>query len=181
MRALRRLDLGPTDVFADVGAGKGVAVLLAGELAVRRAIGVELSPDLAATARRNVELNRRRLKAERIEIVTSDVLQWEIPDDLTVVFLYNPFGGQVFSAVVRALIESYDRAPRRVRIIYRNPAEEAALLATGRVVPIRTVVEFQLTLNLQRWRSLRMYELRPAAPRAPWPEHCVRLPLEIDR
>ncbi len=162
-KILPRAEVEAEDVFLDLGAGMGRVVLAAASYPFARVWGVEMSPDLCRIARTNVDCFRGHLACPDIRIVESDVLDFAIPDDASVVFLYNPFGGQVFSAVVRALIESYDRAPRRVRIIYRNPAEEAALLATGRVVPIRTVMEFQLSLNLRRWRSLRMYELRPAA------------------
>src|SRR5215472_14564615 len=42
--------------FLDLGCGKGRALLLASEFNFREVIGVELNPELAATALRNVDL-----------------------------------------------------------------------------------------------------------------------------
>jgi hypothetical protein len=131
-RAIRRLGLGPDDVVADLGAGKGLGVLVAGEYPVRRVIGVELVPQLADIARANVERNRARVRAADVEIVTGDVLSWQVPDDLTIVYLYSPFFGDVFGKVLDRLLESLDRHPRPLRLVYTYPREHEQLLATGR-------------------------------------------------
>lgn len=38
-------------------------------------------------------------------------------DDVTVVYAFNPFRGSIWQAAMNALVESYDRAPRRTRLI----------------------------------------------------------------
>jgi hypothetical protein len=116
-----------------VGAGKGTAVLLAGSLPVRRVIGVELADELAETARRNVARNRDRIRARDVDIVTADALEWPIPDDLSVVYLYSPFYGDIFVQFVQRLLDAYDANPRPLRIVYNFPFEHNRLLATGRV------------------------------------------------
>jgi len=131
--ALRRLDLGPGDVFADLGAGKGVAAVLAARYPIRRVIAVELSSELADTARRNVESNQQRLRADDVEIVTGDATEWEIPDDLTVLFLHNPFIGAPFHRVMERIFEAFDRRRRPLRIVYSYPWEHNWLISTGRV------------------------------------------------
>src|SRR5689334_21283292 len=75
--ALRALRPGPADVFVDLGAGKGRALLMAGRLPYRRVVGIELDPELAQCARRNVEQARRRLRAGTVTCVTTDVLDWQ--------------------------------------------------------------------------------------------------------
>jgi SAM-dependent methyltransferase len=131
--AFRRARLGPDDVVADIGAGKGAAVLLAASLPVRRVIGVELSERLAESARANVERNRGRIRAGRVDVVAADALTWPIPDDLTVVYLYCPFWGELFHAVLRRLFEAHERHARPLRIVYNYPWEHNWLLSTGRV------------------------------------------------
>jgi hypothetical protein len=66
--------------------------------------------------------------------VVADVLEWPIPDDTSVVFMYNPFIGQTFRAAVALIFESYDRKPRTLHIVYVYPWEHDWLVSTGRVV-----------------------------------------------
>lgn len=159
-RILRRDEVGPEDVFLDMGAGMGrVVIEAAWRYPFRRVIGVELSDDFARVARAVVARNRDRLRAQQVEIVCTDARHYEIPDDVTVVYFYNPFLGDVFAAVVRNLLASVDRRPRPVRIVYLNPEEHEALAATGRIRHVRNG-----TRILRRWRRtdhLRLYEVVP--------------------
>lgn len=132
--ALMNLAPGPTDVFVDLGSGKGKAVLIAGQLPYGRVIGVEIDEGLARCAEDNVRQARARLRAKEVTIVASSVLEWPIPEETSVVFMYNPFLGQTFRSMVGRIIESYDRRPRNLHIIYCLPAEHNWLVSTGRVV-----------------------------------------------
>jgi SAM-dependent methyltransferase len=131
-RTLERLGPGPGDVFADVGSGKGQAVLVAAQLPYRRVIGVELAPALTEVARENVDRARPRLTCPEVELVTSDALEWEIPDDLTVAYLYCPFLGDTFEAFVERLVESHDANPRPLHLVYAYPFEHNRLVVNDR-------------------------------------------------
>lgn len=126
------------DVFVDFGSGMGRMVLEAARYPFGRVIGVELSEELVDIARDNVRRTRQRLRCRDIETVHADVLDFQIPDDVSVVFFNNPFQGIVFATVVERLIGTIDRNPRRVVIIYYNPVEEEYLLETGRCRRLRT-------------------------------------------
>ncbi len=76
--------------FVDVGAGKGRAILLSAEQSFRMVIGVELNPDLAGIARRNVGRSFERSKA-RIRVVQEDAANFRWPRGPLLVYLYNPF------------------------------------------------------------------------------------------
>ena len=160
--ALHPSDVGPEDVFADLGAGKGRVVYQAARrYGLKRVIGVELSPELAAAARANLDRHARKLRCDDVQIVTADALQWQVPDDLTIAYMFCPFTGATFRGVVDNLVASYDRAPRRLRIVYLNPEEHDGLLATGRVreLPMRD----GLIPRLQRYEKgwARLYEVIP--------------------
>ncbi len=160
-RALRRSEVTSEDVFIDFGCGMGRMVLEAALLyPFARVIGVELSSQLAAVAERNVERNRRRLAARQVEVVVSDVLDYRMPDDVTVAFFYNPFGGPIFEHVIRELLASVDRAPRRLRLIYQNPVEERMLLATGRIRRLGSGRSFLRRGRVQS--AIAFYEVGPA-------------------
>ena len=135
-RALRRLDVTPADVFADFGSGKGPAVLVAATFPFKRALGVEISDDLTQAAQRNLDRSRMRPRAASVEFVTADVLEYEIPDDLSVVYLYHPFTGLLFARFVERLLASLERHPRPLRLVYNYPFEHDYVIASGRFRPI---------------------------------------------
>jgi predicted RNA methylase len=160
-RAIRRSEVSREDVFIDFGCGMGRMVLEAAILyPFDRVVGVELSEELTRIARANLDRNRRRLAAREVEVIASDVLDYQVPDDVTVAFFYNPFLGPIFEHVIRQLLASVDRAPRRVRIIYRNPVEEAMLLATRRIRRVGSGRSFTRRDNAQS--GLALYEIDPA-------------------
>jgi histone methylation protein DOT1 len=135
-RALSRLAVTQHDVFADFGSGKGPAVLVAATFPFRRVLGVEISDDLTRSARANLERSRLHPRAGAVEFVTADVLEYEIPDDLSVVYLYNPFTGLLFARFVERLLLSLERRPRPLRVVYNYPFEHDHLIASGRFRPI---------------------------------------------
>lgn len=162
---LRRImppnSVGSNDVFVDIGSGMGRAVFLAAGYRFRRAIGVELSGQLVDIAQRNLDHCRDRLQCKDIAFVIADATQYEIPDDVTVVFMNNPVQGAHFEAVVKNVLDSYDRNPRGMRIIYGNPVEEATLLATGRIKLIRQIRGLRPGREWSRSNCCRMYEVQP--------------------
>lgn len=137
-RGLRRRDITSDDVFVDFGCGKGRVLCQAARYPFARVIGVEISETLTKVARSNVERNRGRFACQRVELVTADVVDYEIPDDVTVAYLYYPFAGTTFRTVIDRLVESIDRSPRRLTIIYACPGLENYILATGRFRLART-------------------------------------------
>jgi len=147
-RILSPSDVDEDDVFLDLGSGMGRVVLQAARYPFRRVIGVEVSAELHEAARENVARSRDKLRCRDVVLIRSDVLDYAVPDDVTVVFLFNPFRGKTFARVVDAVLLSVDRNPRRVRIVYVNPREEQALLRTGRVELVRTALGSRGTTRL---------------------------------
>lgn len=131
-RALRYLRAGADDVFIDFGCGKGRVVHQAARWPLRRVIGVEVSPHLAAFARALVREHRHGYRCRSVEIVVSDATRFEIPDDLSIAYFYDPFRGEILDTVLENIIASIDRHPRRVRLIYVHPSQAACVLGTNR-------------------------------------------------
>jgi hypothetical protein len=157
-RILARREVAPQDVFVDFGSGKGRVVYQAARrYSFGRVIGVEISEHLNSMARANIDRNRLRLRCQEVELVTSDVLDYKIPDDVTVAYFYNPFRGDVFSAVIAGLLRSLDTHPRPLRVIYHRWEEEDRLLATGRFEMIRSARGLRPGRRWSEERSIRMY------------------------
>jgi SAM-dependent methyltransferase len=160
-RALPPSTVTADDVFLDIGAGKGRAVLLAATYSFRRVIGVELSTRLVDIAQANLNRAGARLRCKDVVIVNGDAVEYEIPDDVTVVFMHNPLLGPSFAAVVQNVLDSYDRRPRSLRIVYVNPIEEPALLSTGRIRMNRRLHGFRPGREWSRSNSCTVYVVDP--------------------
>jgi SAM-dependent methyltransferase len=131
-RELHYLGVSDRDTFVDFGCGKGRVVHQAARWPFRRVIGVEISPVLAEIARVGLAARRHQHRCRNVEIVVADAAEFRVPDDLTIGYLFHPFGGQTLDAVLRGIIESIDRRPRSVRLIYVYPLDGSQVLATGR-------------------------------------------------
>jgi len=156
-RILPPREVGADEVFVDIGSGKGRIVYQAAAwYPFKRVIGVELSGRLTEAARANIDRVRHRLRCEDVELVTADVTEYELSDDVTVVYLNNPFNGPVFAAAVGKILASLERRPRRLRVIYGNPVEEQMLLDAG-FRPLRRLRGLRPTREWSLSNSVRMY------------------------
>jgi SAM-dependent methyltransferase len=165
-RILRPAEVSGDDVFLDLGSGKGRMVLLAARCHFRRVIGVEVAEPLTAVARRNVATCRLRPRCGEIQLVTADVLDYKIPDDVSVVYMFNPFRGAIFDAVVAELIASVDRRPRPLRLIYRNGRNCERLTKTGRFRLVRESLGLRPGRAWREATAVRLFVLEPRAPAA---------------
>jgi hypothetical protein len=114
-----------------------------------RVIGIELSSELSAVAREIVDAERLRLRCRHVTIETADASEFVIPDDMNVAYFFNPFNGPTFEQVVANIVSSLDRVPRGLRIIYVNPVDHAALMATGRFKVVRRVRTTRLVSTVE--------------------------------
>ncbi|MCA1645962.1 MAG: class I SAM-dependent methyltransferase [Chloroflexi bacterium] len=132
-RALRKIGADDHDVFVDLGRGKGRVVHQAARWPLKRVIGVERIPEVADFAQTLVVAHRSKYRCPSVKILTCDVESFRLPDDLTIMYHAYGFKEKTMDAVLGNLIESIDRRPRRVRLIYYRPKHGGAqVLATGR-------------------------------------------------
>ena len=115
-----------------------------------RVIGVEIAPDLNAVARENIDRTRSKLRCKNVEFVTIDATQWEIPDDLTHVYMFNPFEGEIFRQVLANIILSLDRHPRRSETVLRAPASSGRRARYGTFQLVRTTTGLRRDIPLYR-------------------------------
>jgi len=109
------------DVILDYGCGKGRAMIAAAMYPFRRVIGIELSQELSAAAQQNAERALPKLTCRDLEIITADAATHEVPADVNIIFLFNPFEGEVLAAVQQKIRESIRLTPRQVRVVYLYP------------------------------------------------------------
>jgi hypothetical protein len=160
-RILRRLAPARTDALLDFGSGAGRVVCIAAQRPFARIVGIDMDAGLHALA----ETNLRNLKTfvTRPEVFTADASSFRVPDEITIAFLYNPFGSRVLTESLTRIAESHDRKPRRLRVVYFNPQQEATLTATGRFRLTDTfAVSWRPGHDWQRTKAVKVYEVMPA-------------------
>ncbi len=99
--------------FLDFGCGKGRVLLSAQKAGFKKIVGVDFSPELCAIAKKNTE----KLKLQNIEVVSHCATTYQIPQDIDVIYLYNPFNGSVMSKVV----ENIKSRDKKSIVVYVNP------------------------------------------------------------
>jgi SAM-dependent methyltransferase len=154
--AFRRFGAGaPGGVLLDYGCGKGRVTSVAATYPLRRVIGVEIQAELCEAARENMHRVRGRL-CHGWEIVQADASAFDVPDDVSIFFLFNPFVGSTLRAVVTRIEQSLARAPRLVRIIYGQPCSEPDVfracgwLRLAAELPLGFKKDMRLRLHINR-------------------------------
>lgn len=125
---LNSLNLGPGDVFVDIGCGKGRVVCCAARFPIRQAIGIEFSAPLCGHARENA----RRLRGRQapISIVNAPAQGADFSEG-TIFYLYNPFGPATLDQVLQRIQAAWSARPRPLRLVYVHPKHESVLRDCG--------------------------------------------------
>ena len=146
----RNCSVGPDDVLLEYGSGKGrAAIWSAVHFPLRRVIGIELDEQLDAAAKANLARWNGRLLCKEIVFTCEDATEFEVPDDATIIYLGNPFAGDVFKKVLARIQASLARQPRSLLVLYYHPRMHDALIEAG------FFVERQRTTRPYDWAIYR--------------------------
>lgn len=138
IRAARQA--GAPGIFVDIGAGKGKACIYASRH-FARVVGVEYSGELVAAAR----ANQQRSGRDNIQFVHADATHYDVPDETSLVFLFNPFDEVILGRFVarnRARIKAHGSL-----IAYANDMQRETLVQSGFACLFRDGVR-----NISLWR-----------------------------
>lgn len=113
---LTALDITAGAAVVDLGCGKGGALITLAEHPFGRVTGVDLSPELLHVA----DQNMKKMRIDRVDLQCVDAAAFDF-DDYEYLYLYNPFPCNVVQSVMENLVESMQRRPRPVTIIYNTP------------------------------------------------------------
>ena len=126
-RILRHVGLRADDVVVDLGCGLGRAVFAASWLGARRAIGVDIVPQLVGKAQENAK--HARPGGRDIEFHCMSAEEYAMTE-ATILMMFHPFGAGTMTAVVRALECELAGRPRALRVAYVNPVHAEVLDAS---------------------------------------------------
>jgi hypothetical protein len=116
--SLNLADIIEADVLVDVGSGMGRAVCAAAMRPLRAVIGVEISDELCQAARTNIAKIRHKFICKNVRIVHANALEFPIPNEASLVFLFNPLAGNALRTFLGLLRTSYLAQPRRLRVAF---------------------------------------------------------------
>lgn len=131
MAAVNNLAVKPGNSFLDIGCGKGRALCVAAHYGFTRLTGIDFSKKLADEAAANLERTKQKFPVIQYSIYNNDAFYFEIPDDVTCIFLFNPFDEVIMSGVVFNILESLKRSKRTITIIYVNALHKEAFTIAG--------------------------------------------------
>ena len=107
-------------VFLDIGSGKGRALILAAEAGFKKVIGIEYASELNDIAYTNIEKVKGRFGNCEFELCKGDALQYDIPEEVDVVYLFNPFDEEAVRGLLKKVEPAFERQ-KAFYLIYVNP------------------------------------------------------------
>lgn len=107
-------------VFLDIGSGKGRALILAAEAGFKKVIGVEYASELNDIAHTNIETVRGRFPNTEFVLQEGDALHYDIPEEVDVIYLFNPFDETATSELLKKVKPAFERR-KPLFLIYVHP------------------------------------------------------------
>lgn len=112
--------------FFDYGCGKGQILFSAYMYGIDNASGIELVPEIANQAVKNMKVLEVPAK-----VICGDATTYYDIDDINVFYFNNPFMGGLFEKVITNIETSLKRKYRRIHMIYLNPACHKTVINNG--------------------------------------------------
>jgi hypothetical protein len=110
--------------FIDLGAGRGLPLLLASQYSFKSITGVEYSKTLADAATVNIQIHERQTGSHLgIRCIWGDAADFTFTNEPTIVYLFNPFQGTVMDRVIANIETSLRDSPHDFWIVYVTPWE----------------------------------------------------------
>jgi SAM-dependent methyltransferase len=108
--------------FVDMGSGKGRALIYAAEAGFRRCTGIEFSQSLHEIAKQNIQSYRTLGNRQcQFSLHCMDAVDFTLPDEDIVLFMYNPFSWEVMEPVLENIEFFCANTDKDLIIMYRNP------------------------------------------------------------
>lgn len=122
--ALRQLGDTRGSTFVDIGCGKGRPMIIATEFPFAAVLGYDIATPLVDIANRNAAIVMRRFpERTRMQAFTENMLEMELHWPKLVIFLFNPFGQELMTALLGKIEGALgDHSVEQLYIVYLNPA-----------------------------------------------------------
>jgi len=120
------------EYLIDYGSGKGRVPIYLNYKIGCRATGIEMMPVFFDQAQKNLkEYAKRNKSGKEVSFVIERAQDYEIPDEATAFFFFNPFSIEIMKSVMGKIIDSYYINPRRMRLFFYYPQDEYVAYLMG--------------------------------------------------
>jgi len=126
-----KINIAKATHFLDIGCGKGRALCVAASLGCKKVTGIDFSKEFCQSSVENLEQVKTQQPGFVSTVLNNDAFYYEIPSDVDVIFLFNPFDEVIMSGVVENISTSLQENPRRLTILYANPLQQHLFLEAG--------------------------------------------------
>lgn len=109
------------DMLVDMGAGKGRVSIYVSNQTGCRAKGIEYDEHIYTQAQENLKSLSMDAK---VEFVLTGAEKYEVTDDDSVFFFFNPFSEKILETVLSNIKKSYFDCEREIKLIFYYPSME---------------------------------------------------------
>lgn len=114
--------------FLDIGCGKGRAMCVAAAYGYNKVEGIDFAKELIDAATNNLERIKKQHPLITYTLAWGDVHSLVIDEQVSTIFLFNPFDEVLMKQVVRKINNSLAKRPRRFFVLYCTPRFEELFL-----------------------------------------------------
>jgi len=117
--------------FLDLGCGKGRALAVAAHFGFNPVIGLDFHPKLSTEAAHLTGTLKEEFPKTSFKVINNDAFYFEIPGNISTIFLFNPFDEVIMSGVIGNILKSQQITPRVIRVLYANPVHKELFIEEG--------------------------------------------------
>ena len=122
IKLLNKLKINENDCFLDIGSGDGLVLLYVNKIYnFKKIIGIELDNNIYLKSLYNIN----KVKSNKIRIININVIDYEIPNYINFIYLFNPFNIEVYyNKLIKNINNSFYSKKRDITIILINIGNE---------------------------------------------------------
>ena len=156
------LPLSETDTLLDYGSGLGRLNFYTNHRFKCGGIGVELASEFHREALHNLR-QYRGVRRDRLQFINKRAEDYEIPDEVTMIYFFNPFSTDIFRSVMTNIEKSFERCQRNITLVLYYP-EDNTVFYIERHTPFHLVREIPVPDFFEKDRRERfaVYRLSPS-------------------
>jgi SAM-dependent methyltransferase len=117
--------------FVDYGCGKGRALFVAEQCGFTKLTGVDIAKELIDDANANKLVYQKKNNQSEFHFLFNDATTFQIPENTSVFYFFNPFGIDILQKVIQNIKESLKQNPRKIYCIYLNPKYKSVFDNSG--------------------------------------------------
>ncbi len=158
-----------SDRVIDYGCGKGRVPIYLHDRIGCATIGIEVETDFYNDAVINLKdyAGMNREAVENINFIHIRAQAYEVPEDVTACFFFNPFSSDILKNVIPQIVKSAERSPHRIRLFFYYPSSAyiAYLSSVDRLMFIDEIDCTDLFPEEDDSRNrIMVYEIEPFFP-----------------